>query len=223
MQICYMQGADALIMPVTPGSYNWMTGKRMETINISQLGDVFRPGGRARFNGELEFLLPAQEYPFLEAGTRADPQYYIDELNEMAASNEPVRLIVTGTDVNVLVYIEEVDVSERDGTRDRYATVTMREYVDLIAVETVLAGGRGTGNGARPSAGQGELQGGTGGSYTIVRGDTLSAICRRYYGGSSAKYYNALAEYNGIKNPHLIYPGTTITIPPQSTLLGVGA
>lgn len=58
-------------------------------------------------------------------------------------------------------------------------------------------------------------------SYTIVRGDTLSIICRRYYGRSTAKYYNALAKYNGIKNPHLIYPGRTLKIPPENVLLGV--
>ena len=220
-----MQGASALLMPVMPSSYNWTNGKKMETINISQLGDVFRPGGRARFSGSLEFLLPAQRYAFMEAQARPDPQYYLDALDAMAASDEPVRLIITGTDINVLVYIEEVAASERDGTRDRYATVTMREYVDLIAVEAVIASGRDTGNGARPdsAAGADAQTVGEGASYTIVSGDTLSAICRRYYGESTSAYYNALAAFNGISNPHLIYPGTTITIPPRGTLLGVSA
>ena len=30
--------------------------------------------------------------------------------------------------------------------------------------------------------------------------------------------YNALAAYNGIKNPHLIWPGQVITLPPKSQL-----
>lgn len=60
-------------------------------------------------------------------------------------------------------------------------------------------------------------------TYTIVSGDTLSVICRRYYGKSSAKYYNALAKYNGIKNPHLIYPGVTIQVPSETVLLGGSA
>ena len=58
-------------------------------------------------------------------------------------------------------------------------------------------------------------------SYTIKKGDTLSAICRTYYGRSTAKYYNALAKVqNGIKNPHLIYAGNTIKIPTEAVLLG---
>ncbi len=101
-------------------------------------------------------------------GARADPQYYLDYLTAWAQDSKPVRLVITGTEVNALVYLEEVTQGEQ--------------------------------------------------SCTIVRGDNLSIICRRYYGRSTARYYNALAQFNGIKNPHLIYPGTTIRIPPESVL-----
>lgn len=43
MQICFIRDSVSLVMPVTPGSYKWANGKNMETINISQLGDVYRP------------------------------------------------------------------------------------------------------------------------------------------------------------------------------------
>ena len=126
-------------------------------------------------------------------------------------------MVITGTEINTMVYIEDVTQGEQDGTGDRYITVSVREYVDLEAAE-VSNPNSGTENGSQqPSANiSGQAK-----SYTIVKGDTLSAICRRYYGKSTPTYYNALARYNGIKNPHLIYPGTTIKIPPESTLLGV--
>lgn len=44
--------------------------------------------------------------------------------------------------------------------------------------------------------------------YTVKSGDTLSGIAARY--GTT---YQALAQYNGIANPNLIYPGQRITIP----------
>ena len=215
MQICFIRDQVSLVMPVTPGRYQWTVGKRMETININQLGDVYRPGGLTRFSGNFDFLLPAQEYPWMEAGSRADPQYYLDYLNAWASDEKTVRMVVTGTEINVLVYIEDVTQGETDGTGDRYITVAVREYCDLEAVEVAAA--TGTQNGGRAAdASSGKTQ-----AYTIASGDTLSVICRRYYGKSTAKYYNALAKYNGIKNPHLIYPGVTIQIPPESTLLGV--
>lgn len=215
MQICFIRDQVSLVMPVTPGRYQWTVGKRMETININQLGDVYRPGGLTRFSGNFDFLLPAQEYPWMEAGSRADPQYYLDYLNAWASDEKTVRMVVTGTEINVLVYIEDVTQGETDGTGDRYITVAVREYCDLEAVEVAAA--TGTQNGGRAAdASSGKTQ-----AYTIASGDTLSVICRRYYGKSTAKYYNALAKYNGIKNPHLIYPGVTIQIPPETTLLGV--
>ena len=81
MQFCFIRDGVSLVMPVTPGSDKWSNGRRMETINISQLGDVYRPGGRSRFAGSFEFLLPAQAYPWMEAGARAEPQYYLGYFN----------------------------------------------------------------------------------------------------------------------------------------------
>lgn len=46
--------------------------------------------------------------------------------------------------------------------------------------------------------------------YTVVSGDTLSAIATRF---NVSGGYQALANYNGIANPNLIYVGQKITIP----------
>ena len=218
MQVCFLKDAVSLIMPVTPPTYQWSVGKRMETIRIHETGDVYRPGGRARFQGSFDFLLPAQAYPFLEAGARAEPDYYLHYLTAWAEGADPVRFLITETPVNTLVYVEEVTHGERDGTGDRYVTVTLREYAELAAAEV---SGSDAGGGNLPGSGTNSGPVGAEQSYTIIRGDTLSMICRRFYGKSTAKYYNALASFNGIKNPHLIYPGVTIQIPTESVLLGV--
>lgn len=38
MQFCFIANGDVLTLPITPASYEWTTGKNIETINISQLG-----------------------------------------------------------------------------------------------------------------------------------------------------------------------------------------
>lgn len=176
MQFCFIRDGVSLVMPVTPGSYQWSSGKRIETINISQLGDVYRPGGRTRFSGSFDFLLPAQEYPWMESGSRADPQYYLDRLNVWAADDRAVRMVITGTEINALVYIEEVTQLEKDGTGDRYASVTIREYSALEATE-VANPNTGTQNGSRPTStdfgSSGAMQ-----SYTIVKGDMTTSRLR---------------------------------------------
>ena len=157
-------------------------------------------------------------YPWMEAGSHAEPQYYLDYLNAWAADGKVIRMVITGTEINTLIYIEDVTQSEKDGTGDRYVTVAIREYCDLEAKEVAAAGGTQNNGRANDASSSRKTQ-----SYTIVSGDTLSVICRRYYGKSSAKYYNALAKYNGIKNPHLIYPGVTIQVPSETVLLGGSA
>lgn len=141
MQFCFIRDQVSLIMPVTPGTYQWSVGKRMETININEMGDVYRPGGRTRFYGNFTFLLPAQDYPWMEAGSRAEPQYYLDYLNAWACDEQTVRMVITGTEINVLVYIEDVTQGEQDGTGDRYVTVSVREHSDLEAVEVAVNNG----------------------------------------------------------------------------------
>jgi len=48
-------------------------------------------------------------------------------------------------------------------------------------------------------------------TYTVQRGDTLSAIARRFYG--HAGEYRRIAAANNIANPDLIHPGQQLVIP----------
>ncbi len=201
-------------MPVTPDTYQWTVGKRIETININALGDVYRPGGMTRFSGNRTSYSRRRIIRGWRRAPTQSPQYYLDYLNAWAADGKVIRMVITGTEINTLIYIEDVTQSEKDGTGDRYVTVAIREYCDLRQRKWPLAAPRTTVGQTMPPPPE-KTQ-----SYTIVSGDTLSVICRRYYGKSSAKYYNALAKYNGIKNPHLIYPGVTIQVPSETVLLG---
>ena len=53
----------------------------------------------------------------------------------------------------------------------------------------------------------------SGRTYTVVKGDSLSKIAKRFYGNANQwkKIYEA--NKDAIKNPDLIYPGQTFTIP----------
>lgn len=215
MQFCYIRDGVSLVMPVTPESYKWIFGRQIQTINISELGDVNIPGGKSLYTGSAEYLLPVHDYDFMEPGSTPNPNYYLNYLLAWLHDGRPVRFMVTGTVINHLVLLESVDPEERDGSGDVYCTVAMREYINP---DTPMVSESNT---KKSNASRARIASGTTGSraYTIRRGDTLSAICRRFYGSSSSKYYKALAKYNGIKNPNLVYPGKTIKIPPASTLL----
>ncbi|MGH9798989.1 MAG: LysM peptidoglycan-binding domain-containing protein [Blastocatellia bacterium] len=48
-------------------------------------------------------------------------------------------------------------------------------------------------------------------TYTIVSGDTLSKIAKRFYG--DANHYHAIAQASGIDNPDHIEVGQVVTLP----------
>lgn len=82
----------------------------------------------------------------------------------------------------------------------------------------------GTRGGGKPDfsnvqGGSDTVAGGGGGrrTYTVERGDSLSAISKRIYGKS--KYWKEIFEANRdtIENPDLIYPGQNLNLPDIDT------
>ena len=49
-------------------------------------------------------------------------------------------------------------------------------------------------------------------AYTVMKGDTLWAIAKKYY-GNGAQYPKIVSANPGIKNPNLINVGQILTIP----------
>ena len=207
-----------VVLPVTPEQATWEKGINIEAINISAVGDVYRPGKPTRYRGSIEGFFPAHDYPWLAPGAISDPYYYINLFTALMEQKTVIRYIVGGTEINAQVVVEALSYREQDGSGDVYYTLSLAEWVDLEAVtvstiDTAWTGNAGTGNTGQTSS-QSTQQ------YTVVAGDMLSVICRRYYGNGSAKYYEAVAAYNGIPNPHLIHPGDVIQLPPEDQLFG---
>jgi nucleoid-associated protein YgaU len=50
-------------------------------------------------------------------------------------------------------------------------------------------------------------------THTVQKGDTLSEIAKTYYGDANKWHKIYEANRDVIKNPDLIYPGQTFTIP----------
>lgn len=203
----FKSGIGELQLPITPPSFSIEHGINVETINIHTLGDVNIPGYGTLATIKIDALLPAQPYPF--ATGHQFPYAYIDVIKKWCSERTVVRFIISDTPINLSVIIQSINYSERDGTKDVYVDLTLREYRELSAIKVEQAS---SGNRPRPV----ESPKVTPQSYTIKAGDTLSGICRKFYG--NANLYPKLAAANNIKNPNLIYTGNTIKIPDKSQL-----
>lgn len=204
-----------LVLPVTPPSYAWSYGSAVETLALDQLGDLNLRGSRKLAQQTIELLLPAQAYPFCNPGAVTNPWYYIDQLKIWSDSETPIRYLVSGTPINVSVLIEELSYSEKDGSGDLYASISLKEY-QRLDTPTLSAQGKQEIPQRPAESGAATVR-----SYTVQKGDTLSGISKKFYGNAS--FYPRIAAANGMKNPNLIYPGRTITIPPLDHLPGAGS
>ena len=69
----FIVDGSTVTLPVTPETASWAKAINIEAINISAVGDVYRPGKPKRYRGQIEGLFPAHEYPWLAPGAVADP------------------------------------------------------------------------------------------------------------------------------------------------------
>ena len=84
--------------------------------------------------------------------------------------------------------------------------LTLKEYANQAAAITTIPSERGNrGNGETAKTGND--------SYTVVKGDCLWNIAKKFYGSGSQYTMIYNANRDKIKNPSLIYPGQVLIIP----------
>lgn len=210
-KMIFKAGGRQLTLPVVPESFTVSAGRSIETVNIHELGDVILAGGKKLDSIKIPCLLPAREYPF--GGGEDQPYDLITQFIQWINRKTVVRFIVTDTGINKKTLIENISYGEQDGTNDVYAELTLREYRVLEVAEAAESE---TGNNARAASDEEDAEQ----SYTTMYGDTLCAICRKFYGDGSYALAALLADYNGRANPNILYVGEMLRIPPRSTLGG---
>lgn len=197
-------------MPVTPPDFTVAEGRSVETLDMTDTGQVNLPGLRQLFNERMEFLLPSSDRNYTTGGWTGEPYAVVDRLVEWSNNGDVLRFIVTDTPVNLPVLLDPVEHGQRDGTGDVYVTLELRQYRELAEESTEV--NPDTGNKGRAPAQEKKEES----SYTVAKGDTLWGICRRTYGDGALAW--KLAEANGIKNANLIYPGQVVKLPDKGSL-----
>lgn len=203
-----------LVLPVTPASYTWDRGNEVETIHLDQIGEINLPGKALMGSCTLDVLLPARLYSFCSPGAVANPYLYLEQLERWSDAGTPVRFLVSGTPTNAQVLIDTIQYGEKDGTNDLYASISLRQYrKPQVPVLATSGGGADTDRSTATGAAQQR-------TYTVVKGDTLWGIARKFYGDGGNYARIAAANSATVKNPNLIYPGQVLTIPPLDDLPG---
>ena len=214
------------LLPIAPPKLSVKINNANETVTLINEGEINILKKAELTDIEFECRIPQEKYPFAvyKSGFRG-ADYFLDYFESLKMSKEPFQFIVcrkrpTGKrlfDTNIKVSMEDYKITEdaKDGFdvlvkiklkqwRD-YGTKTVNITFDMEKPKASVEAQRETVSSPAPAAAQ---------TYTVVKGDCLWNIAKKFYGNGS-KYtviYNANKSVIG-GNPNLIYPGQVLTIP----------
>ncbi len=210
---------DGVALPVAPSKLQIKYKNQNKTITLINEGEVNilkSPG-----LGEISFdaLLPQSRYPFAYYPSefqRAD--YYLKKLEQLKTDKKPFQFVCYRTspsgqplfDTSLKVSLEDYEISEdtKNGL-DITVKVKLKEYREYtIKTIAVSSNAQAAVKSSRP-AGNAPTQK----TYTVVKGDCLWNIAKKYLGNGSRwrEIYNL--NRDKIKNPNLIYPGQVLALP----------
>lgn len=205
-------GGTELILPVTPESFSVSFGRNVLKVNVHQMGDVNLWGQKTASSVQVTALLPSSERSYAFAGGyTGNPYGAIELMQGWQDQGKILRFIVSETPVNLAVMLSEVRYGEQDGTGDVTAELTLSEYRETGAAQVQEGKSQTVSRPAESGGLHPSPQ-----SYTVVKGDTMWAIARKFYGDATLCW--KLASYNGIQNANIIYPGQVVRIPDKGAL-----
>ncbi len=216
---------DKMLCPIAPSKLQLKVKGQNKTLTLINEGEINILKKAGLTDVSFDLLLPNVKYPFAtyKSGFQ-NAKYFLDKLESMKTSDKPFQFIVTRTfpngkmlfDTNMKVSLESYDIKEdsKDGF-DVVVSVKLKQYRDYgtkickvtdvgskpkVSVETK----RPAENSPAPSTNK---------TYTVVKGDCLWNIAKKFYGNGSKYTVIYDANKDKIKNPNLIYPGQVLTIP----------
>lgn len=215
---------DKILLPIAPEKLQLKIGNNNKTLTLINEGEINILKKAKLTEIDFDVLLPNVKYPFATYNdTFYNASYFLENIEKLKTSEKPFQFIVSRKmpsgkilfDTNIKVSLEDYTISEEaEEGFDVKVTIKLKQYKDYSTktVQITIKQER-----PRPVVIQTPSRPATTApstrTYTVVRGDCLWNIAKRYYGNGSqyTKIYNA--NRDKIKNPSLIYPGQVFVIP----------
>ncbi len=214
---------DKCLLPIAPSKLAIKINNTNKTITMIDDGEINILKKAGLTDIEFECCIPQVQYPFAvyKSGFR-QADFFLSYFEFLKIRNRPFQFIVcrrkpTGSrlfDTNIRVSMEDYTITEdaKNGL-DIMVKINLKQWKDYgtktIKINSEAENSQASIEQQRESDTLTTTQ-----TYTVVKGDCLWNIAKKFY-GSGSKYtviYNANKVVIG-GNPNLIYPGQVLTIP----------
>ena len=191
-------GEERIYFTVNPAEINISRPNCNRVFSLAMGGTASAWGGRGLREVRLRTFLPWEGSPFYGG---QPPEAVLAMLRRWQDSGDPVRLILSESDINDAFLIEDVTETLREGDRDVGLSLFLREYKFKSALAALAGGDAGPVRAdERPKRK----------TYTVVKGDTLWDIACRYYGDGTR--WGEIAGKNGVADPRRLRIGTVLEL-----------
>ena len=167
--------SELIQLPVVPSSFEVQSGQNNQTANVNAAGEVNLVGKRALKTVDLQAFFPAQDYNFLVCERKSDPYAYIRWLEKRKNEGTVLRVIITGTGVNMACLIDDLKYGEDDATGDVNFTISLKEYRTLKAARI----------NKNTASGKSKSKKKNSNIYITKKGDTIKKIAKKKLGSAS--------------------------------------
>lgn len=192
-------------LPVIPPEFQVSSSNSNEKVQINAIGMINLLGKKDLKELTINTFFPSQNYSFVTYRNFPKPWDCVKLIEGWKNSGKPLRLIMTGTSVNMEVGIESFDYGPRDGTNDVYYSLALSEYVRVKTTKNNANKNNATTKRPAPTKTTTGKK-----TYIVKKGDTLTTIAKKQTG--NAMNYKKIAKDNGIKDPNKIYAGQKLIL-----------
>lgn len=214
------------LLPIAPEKLQVKINNANDTLTLINEGEINILKTPELTDVEFECRIPQVKYPFAtyKSGFKG-ASYFLDYFESLKVDKKPFQFIVSRTmpngkvlfSTNIKVSMEDYKITEqaKDGF-DLTVKIKLKQYRDYgtKTVNIKIAASKPKATVQQTRAAETSPAPAASKTYTVVRGDCLWNIAKKFY-GNGAKYtviYNANKGVIG-GNPNLIYPGQVLTIP----------
>ncbi|MCJ0198853.1 hypothetical protein J0W87_16025, partial [Clostridioides difficile] len=122
------QAEDRFRFPVFPSSFSINGKAAVNSSSILKIGEIATFGGVALKSISISSFFPNKDYTFCDYTGFPSPYDCVNKIEKWMKEGFILRFTITETNINMEVIIEGFSYEERDGTRDVYFTLDLKEY-----------------------------------------------------------------------------------------------